>query len=76
MIRTSRQTRRVGASIPIFNAPIVRSPSGAGKTSLLNCLCGRAYYGRTEGTVVINGQEASIGEIQSATGFVPQDDIV
>jgi len=49
---------------------------GIGKTSLLNALCGRAFYGRTEGKVIINGQEASLESIQSSTGFVPQDDIV
>lgn len=50
--------------------------SGAGKTSLLNSLCGRAYYGETTGTIMINGQEASIDSIKDQVGFVPQDDIV
>jgi len=50
--------------------------SGAGKTSLLNALCGRAFYGLVEGKIWINGQEASIEEHKDAVGFVPQDDTV
>ncbi|CAB9497095.1 Putative white-brown complex homolog protein 30 [Seminavis robusta] len=50
--------------------------SGAGKTSLLNALCGRAHYGDVTGTVYINGHKTSIEEHSSAVGFVPQDDIV
>jgi ABC-type multidrug transport system ATPase subunit len=48
--------------------------SGCGKTSLLNALCGRAFYGTTSGTVRINGHVASIEEHKDATGFVPQSD--
>lgn len=50
--------------------------SGAGKTSLLNALCGRAFYGETTGTIKVNGHLSSIEEHRSAVGFVPQDDIV
>lgn len=50
--------------------------SGAGKTSLLNALCGRAHYGEVSGMININGHETSIEEHSSAVGFVPQDDIV
>jgi len=50
--------------------------SGAGKTSLLNALCGRAFYGEVSGDIYINGQKASIDDHKSAVGFVPQDDIV
>ena len=49
---------------------------GSGKTSLLNALCGRAYYGTTKGTIRINGHVATIEEHKGCTGFVPQDDIV
>ena len=48
--------------------------SGAGKTSLLNALCGRAFYGTTTGTVRINGHVESIEDHKDATGFVPQSD--
>ena len=50
--------------------------SGAGKTSLLNALCGRAFYGETTGTIKVNGNVATIEDHKGATGFVPQDDIV
>lgn len=50
--------------------------SGAGKTSLLNALCGRAYYGKVTGCIKINGIEASMDDNKSLMGFVPQDDIV
>lgn len=50
--------------------------SGAGKTSLLNALCGRAFYGEVHGEIHINGQRKDIEEIKDTVGFVPQDDIV
>jgi ABC-type multidrug transport system ATPase subunit len=52
------------------------SVAGAGKTSLLNALCGRAFYGTVEGRIWINGIQASIEEHKDAVGFVPQDDTV
>lgn len=50
--------------------------SGAGKTSLLNALCGRAYYGTIIGETYINGTKKQIEEIKDVIGFVPQDDVV
>lgn len=50
--------------------------SGAGKTSLLNALCGRAYYGNIVGDTYINGKKMQIEEIKDVIGFVPQDDVV
>eukprot|EP00532_Pseudo-nitzschia_australis_P020819 CAMPEP_0168291848 /NCGR_PEP_ID=MMETSP0142_2-20121227/6616_1 /TAXON_ID=44445 /ORGANISM="Pseudo-nitzschia australis, Strain 10249 10 AB" /LENGTH=897 /DNA_ID=CAMNT_0008239483 /DNA_START=9 /DNA_END=2702 /DNA_ORIENTATION=+ len=50
--------------------------SGAGKTSLLNALCGRAHYGETTGKVYLNGHETDIESHVDCIGFVPQDDIV
>ncbi len=55
---------------------LISGGSGAGKTSLLNALCGRAYYGTVSGKVTINGQAANIDEFTDVMGFVPQDDIV
>lgn len=46
--------------------------SGAGKTSLLNALCGRAYYGKVTGKIYVNGQPSSIDDHKSIVGFVPQ----
>jgi ABC-type multidrug transport system ATPase subunit len=51
-------------------------PSGAGKTTFMNVLSGRAFYGTTEGTVKINGRDARILDHRHRVGFVPQDDIV
>lgn len=48
----------------------------AGKSSLLNALCGRAFYGETRGDIFINGQRSSLEEHSHCIGFVPQDDIV
>lgn len=54
----------------------IMGPSGAGKTTFMNALCGRAYYGTTSGEIRINGHVSSIAEIKQLRGFVPQDDIV
>jgi ABC-type multidrug transport system fused ATPase/permease subunit len=54
----------------------VMGGSGSGKSSLLNALCGRAFYGRVTGTVTINGNDTLIEEHKAVIGFVPQDDIV
>jgi len=58
------------------NMAAVMGPSGAGKTTFMNVLCGKATYGTMSGTVRLNGKESSISEIRPVTGFVPQDDIV
>ena len=50
--------------------------SGAGKTTLLNALSGKAYYGKVEGLVEINGVPADISRYRSIMGFVPQEDIM
>jgi len=54
----------------------VMGGSGSGKSSLLNALCGRAFYGKVTGTVKINGNDSLIEEHKAVIGFVPQDDIV
>ena len=46
--------------------------SGCGKTSLLNTLCGRAFYGNVTGTVKINGKVDLIENHKHLLGFVPQ----
>ena len=51
----------------------IMGPSGAGKTTFMNALCGRAYYGTTTGSIRINGQTSSIAAIKPLRGFVPQD---
>ena len=54
----------------------VMGPSGAGKTTFLNALAGKATHSRTTGAVFINGRADSIQSFKSIIGFVPQDDIV
>ncbi|KAJ3441223.1 white-brown complex [Anaeramoeba flamelloides] len=51
-------------------------PSGAGKTTFLNTLCGKASYGIPSGLVEINGVEEPITEYKKVVGFVPQEDIM
>mmetsp|Transcript_65592 Transcript_65592/g.154260 ORF Transcript_65592/g.154260 Transcript_65592/m.154260 type:complete len:766 (+) Transcript_65592:74-2371(+) len=54
----------------------IMGPSGAGKTTFMNAICGRAYYGTVSGEIRINGHVSSVAEIKQLRGFVPQDDIV
>jgi ABC-type multidrug transport system ATPase subunit len=48
------------------------SPVAKGKTSLLNALCGRAFYGEVSGSIHVNGHQTSIEDHRDAVGFVPQ----
>lgn len=54
----------------------VMGPSGAGKTTFLNALAGKATHSQLTGEVLINGKPDSIQSYKSIIGFVPQDDIV
>ena len=54
----------------------IMGPSGAGKTTLMNTLAGRATYGRSFGSLLINGLVDSIHSYSDLVGFVPQDDIM
>eukprot|EP00927_Polykrikos_kofoidii_P044079 TRINITY_DN38144_c0_g1_i1.p1 TRINITY_DN38144_c0_g1~~TRINITY_DN38144_c0_g1_i1.p1 ORF type:complete len:857 (+),score=126.03 TRINITY_DN38144_c0_g1_i1:41-2611(+) len=54
----------------------IMGPSGAGKTTFMNVLCGKAPYGKRHGKVLINGQEGDISQFKSVVGFVPQEDVV
>ena len=47
-------------------------PSGAGKTTFLNTLAGRASYGNTTGKIRVNGKLDSIRNYSALVGFVPQ----
>ena len=51
-------------------------PSGAGKTTFLNTLSGRATYGSVTGKVLLNGEDRDINSIGSIVGFVPQEDVM
>lgn len=54
----------------------VMGPSGAGKTTFLSALTGKATGCHTTGQVLVNGQESSMRSYKRIIGFVPQDDIV
>lgn len=54
----------------------VMGPSGAGKTTFLSALTGKAHGCMMSGMVLINGKVESIQSYKKIIGFVPQDDIV
>nr|QIT08317.1 putative ABC transporter G family member 24-like protein [Siraitia grosvenorii] len=54
----------------------VMGPSGAGKTTFLSALAGKAIGCKTTGSILINGKNDSILSYKRIMGFVPQDDIV
>ncbi|XP_057982210.1 putative white-brown complex homolog protein 30 [Malania oleifera] len=54
----------------------VMGPSGAGKTTFLSALAGKATGCTVTGLVLINGKAESIHSYKKIIGFVPQDDIV
>jgi ABC-type multidrug transport system ATPase subunit len=52
-------------------------PSGAGKTSFMNCLMGKVDSSwQRGGTVRINGEEKELSSLRKVIGHVPQDDIM
>ncbi|XP_071734574.1 ABC transporter G family member 24 [Rutidosis leptorrhynchoides] len=54
----------------------VMGPSGAGKTTFLSALAGKAHGCRITGSILVNGKPDSIHSYKKIIGFVPQDDIV
>ncbi|KAI9124335.1 hypothetical protein K1719_004257 [Acacia pycnantha] len=54
----------------------VIGPSGAGKTTFLSALAGKAHGCTATGLILINGKNESIHSYKKMIGFVPQDDIV
>ncbi|KAJ0657660.1 putative ABC-type sulfate transporter [Helianthus annuus] len=54
----------------------VMGPSGAGKTTFLSALAGKAHGCKITGSILINGKPDSIHSYKKIIGFVPQDDIV
>ncbi|KAG8064236.1 hypothetical protein GUJ93_ZPchr0004g38342 [Zizania palustris] len=54
----------------------VMGPSGAGKTTFLSAIAGKATGCDTTGMILINGKMEPIRAYKKIIGFVPQDDIV
>jgi len=56
----------------------VMGPSGAGKTTFLTALCGKASYGNLTGEVFINEVPGLLtdAKYKHLVGFVPQEDIM
>jgi ABC-type nitrate/sulfonate/bicarbonate transport system ATPase subunit len=51
----------------------IMGPSGAGKTTLMNTLTGKAVgYGVQTGTVLVNGAAEELQRYKPIMGFVPQ----
>ena len=71
-----RLLQGVSGSLKSGRLAAIMGPSGAGKTTFLFTLCGKATYGTMEGTLRINGEEATVQDYRSSFGFVPQEDIM
>ncbi|XP_057534010.1 ABC transporter G family member 28-like [Amaranthus tricolor] len=54
----------------------VMGPSGAGKTTFLSAVTGKATGCNVAGQILINGKNESVHSYKRIIGFVPQDDIV
>lgn len=67
---------RISGRIRAKTMTAIMGGSGAGKTSALNALCGRAHYGEVLGETYVNGKKMDIDGIKKMVGFVPQDDTV
>lgn len=55
---------------------VIMGESGAGKTSLLESIGGRAFHGRVEGEIYVNGILKQIEHFSDHIGFVPKDDVM
>ncbi|KAF3955680.1 hypothetical protein CMV_019123 [Castanea mollissima] len=54
----------------------IMGPSGAGKTTFLSAVAGKAIGCIMTGSILINGKNDSIQSYKKIIGFVPQDDTV
>lgn len=68
--------RSVTGKIMPGRVSAVMGPSGAGKTTFLSALAGKATGCTRTGLILINGKNESINSYKKITGFVPQDDVV
>ncbi|KAJ0089186.1 hypothetical protein Patl1_32135 [Pistacia atlantica] len=68
--------RCVNGKIRPGRVSAVMGPSGAGKTTFLSAVAGKATGCTMTGSILINGKVESIHSYKKIIGFVPQDDIV
>ncbi|XP_072956515.1 ABC transporter G family member 28-like isoform X2 [Typha angustifolia] len=73
---SKRLLRSITGKLMPGRVSAVMGPSGAGKTTFLNALAGKATGCNVTGMVLINGKIAPIRSYKKIIGFVPQDDIV
>ncbi|KAI8924958.1 hypothetical protein BC831DRAFT_512884 [Entophlyctis helioformis] len=64
----------VNGQIKSSRMTAIMGPSGAGKTTFMNVLCGKVN--RTKGELFVNGNKAEIPQYKKVIGYVPQDDIM
>ncbi|KAJ1259246.1 hypothetical protein BS78_10G139400 [Paspalum vaginatum] len=68
--------RSVTGKLMAGRVAAVMGPSGAGKTTFLSAIAGKATGCQTTGMILINGKNEPIRAYKRIIGFVPQDDIV
>ncbi|KAL3520747.1 hypothetical protein ACH5RR_018896 [Cinchona calisaya] len=68
--------RSVNGKIMPGRITAVMGPSGAGKTTFLSALAGKAVGCKISGLILINAKTESIHSYKKIIGFVPQDDVV
>ncbi|XP_076884404.1 ABC transporter G family member 28-like [Bidens hawaiensis] len=68
--------RSVNGKISPGRVSAVMGPSGAGKTTFLSALTGKARGCTVIGSILINGKNEPMNSYKKIIGFVPQDDIV
>ncbi|KAK8455541.1 hypothetical protein SEVIR_4G134100v4 [Setaria viridis] len=68
--------RSVTGKLMAGRVAAVMGPSGAGKTTFLSAIAGKATGCQTTGMILINGKTEPIRAYKKIIGFVPQDDIV
>ena len=73
-----RVTAVMGPSVSFRHAhkPVTSTVlQGAGKTTFLSTLSGKAAYGSQTGDIFLNGKKEPLSKYRRLVGFVPQEDV-